>query len=358
MSADRTDAAGAGADSIGRARRTPTTVTELAGLHLDHLRTIGRAEATVDSRRRELSHLARWLSDRGVDRAVDVDRELMAAWALRLARRRKADGTVLRRSTRHVRLVRVREFFRWLHRTGLILTDPSVVIEPPRYHKRLPKAVLTAREAERVLAQPDVSTPLGLRDRSLLEALYSTGMRRQEAAGLRLCDVDAERALVTVRRGKGGKDRTVPIGRRALLWMGRYVSQARPGLLALAGSGGRDPGEVWLSTRGRPMPPRSLSPIASGHVDAAEIGKRGSCHLFRHTAATLMLENGADVRFIQELLGHASLETTQAYTHVAISGLRKVHAATHPAEEAWPEESWAEAGADLGRTDDRDPFSL
>jgi integrase/recombinase XerD len=137
--------------------------------------------------------------------------------------------------------------------------------------------------------------------------------------------VDYPRAAVIVRQGKGNKDRVVPLGERARVWLAAYRDRVRPGLVA-----GRDPGTLFLSRDGRAIDPKRLSEKVRGYVEAAGIGKPGSCHLLRHTAATLMLEGGADIRFIQALLGHESLETTQIYTRVSVTKLAEIHAATHP----------------------------
>ncbi len=128
-----------------------------------------------------------------------------------------------------------------------------------------------------------------------------------------------------MRQGKGNKDRVVPLGERGKAWLVAYRDRVRPGLVA-----GRDPGMLFLSRDGRPLEPKRLSEKVRGYVEAADVGKPGSCHLLRHTAATLMLEGGADIRFIQALLGHESLETTQIYTRVSVTKLAEIHAATHP----------------------------
>jgi integrase/recombinase XerD len=148
-----------------------------------------------------------------------------------------------------------------------------------------------------------------------------------ELIGLQLYDLDSERGTVMIREGKGRKDRMVPIGARALGWTERYVREVRPRLLI-------DPNDltVFLSHLGEALTCNRLSQLVGAYVDAADIGKRGSCHLFRHTMATLMLENGADIRFIQAMLGHAKLQTTQIYTHVSIRKLKEIHNATHPAK--------------------------
>jgi integrase/recombinase XerD len=180
---------------------------------------------------------------------------------------------------------------------------------------------LTVSEAEQVMAQAT-----NVRDRAILETLYSTGIRRTELVNLRLYDVDADRGVVMVRQGKGRKDRVVPIGERALAWIDKYRRELRP-MVTLDGRSA-----LFLNNVGEPFTPPQLTRLVRGYVEASETGKRGSCHLFRHTMATLMLENGADIRYIQVMLGHVKLETTAIYTHVSIRKLKEIHTATHPAK--------------------------
>ena len=174
--------------------------------------------------------------------------------------------------------------------------------------------------------RPNLEERLGIRDRALLEFLYSTGIRRMELLHLKLYDVDQKHGLVTIREGKGRRDRVVPVGERALAWLDRYLTKLRPSLVLKP-----DDGVVFLTSLGAPFTPNHLSWLARRYVRAAEIGKSGACHIFRHTMATLMLEGGADIRYIQAMLGHVRLDTTQIYTHVSIRMLKQIHSATHPA---------------------------
>jgi integrase/recombinase XerD len=213
-----------------------------------------------------------------------------------------------------------------LCRQNILPSNPASELELPRGEKRLPKAVLTAGETERILSVPDIKTTTGLRDRAMLEVFYSTGMRRMELAGLKLHDLDAERGTVMIRQGKGKKDRLIPMGDRAFQWVRKYAEDARPSLACEP-----DDGTVFLTNDGTPLEPGRLTQHVSAIVRAAGLEKRGSCHMFRHTCATLMLENGADVRFIQQQLGHVDLSTTQIYTQVSVRMLKEVHTRTHPA---------------------------
>ncbi len=185
---------------------------------------------------------------------------------------------------------------------------------------------LSVTEVEAVLAQADLTTPHGLRNRAILELLYSTGLRRDESLGLESTDLDRERRTLLVRRGKGPKDRFVPIGERALAWLDKYLAEARPQLVRR-----QETPLLFVSKNGHRLHANQLSKIVRDYLCAADIAKPGACHLFRHTTATLMLEAGADVRYIQALLGHTRLSTTQIYTHVSIAKLREVHERTHPA---------------------------
>lgn len=187
--------------------------------------------------------------------------------------------------------------------------------------------VLTASEAERVLAVPDIRKRLGLRDRAILETFYSTGVRRRELIQLQLGDLETERGVALIREGKGRRDRVVPVGSRALRWIARYLAESRPSLVRPP-----DAGYLFLTQRGNRIRENRLSELIRGYLRKADVAKEGSCHVFRHTMATLLLENGADIRVVQEILGHASLATTALYTHVAIGRIKQVHSATHPAE--------------------------
>ena len=196
----------------------------------------------------------------------------------------------------------------------------------PKAERSLPEATLTVAEMTALLAVPRVNTPLGLRDRAVLEVFYSTGLRRAEVIGLDLGDVDFGRGTVFVRRGKGAKDRYAPVGERALFWVRLYADLVRPHFV------GQNPTEVlFVSSVGTPLCADWLSRRVRRYLAQAGVAKRGSCHLLRHTVATQMLEGGADIRYVAEMLGHAKLETTQRYTRVSIDRLRAVHALSHPA---------------------------
>jgi len=298
----------------------------LAADYLEGLRVKNYSEATIATREHYLREFIKWCRERGLARPVEITKPILERYQRWLYHYRQKNGQPLTFRSQHGRLVPVRAFFKWLCRQNILLSNPASDLELPRAEKRLPRHVLTAAEAERILALPDVAELLGLRDRAILETFYSTGMRRMELAHLKLYDLDQERGTLLVRQGKGKKDRMLPVGARAIGWILRYLEETRPKL-----AGSPDDGTIFLTTLGLPFELNRLTQLVRDYVDAAETGKTGSCHLFRHTCATLMLEGGADIRFIQQLLGHEKLETTQIYTQVSIRLLKEVHTRTHPA---------------------------
>jgi len=293
--------------------------------YLEALRVKNYSERTVENRESYLGFFIVWCEERALTRPQEVTKPIIDRYQRHLFHMRKPNGKPLTFAAQICRLVPVRSFFKWLARQNVLLWNPASEIELPRAEKRLPKHVLTADEAERVMLQPNIADPLGLRDRAILETLYSTGIRRMEVIHLTVFDLDLERGTVMVRQGKGKKDRMVPIGERAAQWIERYVREARGELVMPP-----DEGVLFLTQDGEAISTDRLTQLVREYVAKAETGKTGACHLFRHTCATLMLEGGADIRYIQEMLGHVELSTTQIYTRVSIRKLKAVHALTHP----------------------------
>jgi integrase/recombinase XerD len=291
------------------------TLLGLAWEYLEDMRVLQRTPAAVLHKAKSLKVFFRWADERELSRPSQVTRPMLERYQRHLFYFRKKNGKPLTARTQHQHLCEVRLYFRWLMRAGRIDANPASELLLPRLPRRLPQAVLSPEEAEKVLAQPDISRPEELRDRAMLELLYSTG----------LFDVDGSRGTVWVHEGKGRKDRVVPAGERALAWVQKYVDEARP-KLALA----HDDGFLFIGDAGEALVPDYFTQLVRHYLEAAGIEKPGSCHLFRHTMATAMLDGGADVRFVQEMLGHVSLATTQIYTRVSIEKLKAVHAATHP----------------------------
>lgn len=292
---------------------------------LENLRVRNYAESTIYSRDGYLNVFLTWCKERGLTRPAEVTRFTLQRFQRHLFHHRKVDGEPLAFRSQRNGMLPLLAFFKWLTRQNVILYNPANELELPRVEKRLPRDLLTAEEAERVLAQPDIEDPLGVRDRAILETLYSTGIRRMELARLTVYDLDRGRGTLMVRQGKGRKDRLIPIGERALAWVEKYLWDVRPDLAPEP-----DPGTLFLTAHREGYSLDGLTRLVRKYVERAEVGKQGACHMFRHSMATVMLENGADIRFVQEMLGHAQLSTTQIYTQVAIHKLKEVHAATHP----------------------------
>ena len=292
---------------------------------IEHRGTIGGTESSLYNLERYIRDFIAWAEERAVTHPEHVTQAVLQRYQRWLYHYRKKDGAPLSISSQRGKLIPLRVFFKWLTRTGQLPANPAAEIDLPKMIKRLPRHVLSVAEVEKVLTLADTSAPIGLRDRTIMEVLYATGMRRMEIARLEIGDIDADKCVVLIREGKGRKDRLLPLGERALHWVQEYLDKSRPLL-----SWNPQDRTLFLGQEGMGMSPTWLSTHVASYVKRAELGKHGGCHLFRHTMATLMLENGADIRFIQAMLGHAELSTTQIYAQVAIRQLQLVHASTHP----------------------------
>ncbi|MEO7937120.1 MAG: site-specific tyrosine recombinase XerC [Burkholderiaceae bacterium] len=292
--------------------------------YVQHLETQHRSVADQRTRRSRLAHFHAWCSERGLQRPLEITHAHVQRFQRHLFLYRKANGQPIAVNGQRIALFTLEMFFRWLVRQCVLTSNPAADLELPRRTDDL-REPLTLEEMQSVLALPDLDTPDGLRDRACLELFYATGIRRTELANLYQSDIDQTRGTLHVRLGKGKKDRFVPVGERALAWIAKYERQARPELLT-------DPAErrLFLNQYGQPLSPDGLSWRVRDYFQQAGIEKRGACHLFRHTMATAMLDNGADIRHVQEILGHGQITSTQRYTHVSIARLKAVHSATHP----------------------------
>jgi len=216
-----------------------------------------------------------------------------------------------------------RQFYRWSLREGLINSDPSALIESPKLGRGLPKA-LNEQQVTALLEAPDTETPLGLRDRTMLELMYATGLRVSELVGLEFTHLGLGQGIVRV-IGKGNKERLVPLGEEALSWLQRYLSIGRPVLVGEA-----DCPQVFVTARKAGMTRQAFWYAVRRYAQQASIDKHISPHTLRHSFATHLLNHGADLRVVQLLLGHSDLSTTQIYTHIAREGLKALHSKHHP----------------------------
>ena len=310
----------------------PRGFYQLLREHLTWLKVRNFSPSTVRARGVYVRAFALWCLERDLLRPAQINKPMIEAFQRHLYRYRKPDGKPLAWSSQHLHLKEVRQFFAWLAKQNVIPFNPAAELDLPKQPKTLPKAILSVDEVERILQQPDTTTPLGMRDRAIFEVLYSTGIRRAEVCSLHVDHIHVDRQVLFVECGKGQKDRYVPIGLRALTWIARYVEHARDQLAI-------DPKErtLFLTVDGTPIEPDTLTEYGRRYIKAANVNKPGACHIYRHTMATLMHDAGADIRDIQAILGHAKLDTTQIYTRVSLKKLLDTHSKTHPAEKPEPD---------------------
>jgi len=295
---------------------------------LQTMRMRNCSERTIRSWRYILVRFMQWCDQRGIECVSQVTAEHLTAYRRSLFHYRNPQtGRPLKFATQAHYLIPIRRWFCWLLENTWIDVDVSGQLELPKEEQRLPTGVLSADQVESLLNLPDIGQPLGLRDRAILETFYSTAIRCAELIELDVYDLNVERQIVTIQLGKGKKDRVVPIGLRAISWVTKYLRDVRPTFVAESGVT-----NLFVSSKGHAIHPNQLSALVRKYLLQVGITHRGACHLLRHTAATLMLENGADLRSLQLFLGHARLNTTQIYTHVSIQRLQDVHRKTHPAK--------------------------
>jgi integrase/recombinase XerD len=295
---------------------------------LQTMRMRNCSERTIQAWTYILNRFVSWCNERSITCMSEITPDHVAAYRRSLFHyRNPKTGKPLTFDTQAHYLTPIRRWFGWMKVQSFIEVDPTKDIELPKSEDRLPTSILTADQVETLLNVPDVSTSLGLRDRAILETFYSSGIRCGELIALDVYDISFERGILTVRCGKNKKDRVVPIGERALSWIEKWTNDIRPDLLTESSDQ-----TLFVSKNGKRMHPNALSKLVREYLVSIGITQRGACHLLRHTAATLMMENGADLRSLQQFLGHARLNTTQIYTHVSIQRLQEVHRKTHPAK--------------------------
>jgi integrase/recombinase XerD len=299
--------------------------TRLTDLVLDFLAYLelerGLSRNTLEAYRSDLQQYGEFLTRRDIDPLAVKPAEL-AAFVSELAEGRDGRKPV-KAATLQRKIACLRSFYRHLRRDGILEHDPTSELRAPRSQARLPK-VLSRDEVATLLQQPRGSSPAAFRDRALLETMYACGLRASEAIGLELSEVDLEAGILRA-RGKGSKERIVPIGTKAIESLGVYVDKARPRLV-----GNRDEPHLFVNLRGGGLSRQGLYKIVQGHARSAGLEGRMSPHTLRHTFATHLLAGGCDLRSLQEMLGHADIGTTQIYTHLSAERLRDVYFDAHP----------------------------
>lgn len=284
------------------------------------------SKSTLHRRESDIRRFVGWCDERGLDQPQDVTKPMLERYQKHLYYYRQANGEPLSPTSRNHYITSIKQFFKWLTQENYLLYNPASELIVPRQTPMLP-VVLSLDEIEALMQQPDLNTPYGVRDRAILELFYSTGIRRSELCNLELPDLSLQRLTLYVREGKGGKDRLLPVGERAAQWLERYLLTVRPQLLIDINTQ-----TLFLNDYGEPFRDNKLGDKVKRYMKNAGITAPGSCHLLRHAMATHMLENGAELRFIQAMLGHADYRATQIYTHVSIRKLQEIHAVTHPAK--------------------------
>ena len=277
----------------------------------------GLSRNTLESYRRDLRLFSAWLSaERGKALLQAQRMDLLDYLAYKFQRKARPRSAARLLSS-------LKRFYRYLLRENRIQADPTLQVESPKLPRSLPR-ILTEADIDALLAAPNVETPLGLRDKSMLETLYASGLRVSELVTMSLAQLSQDMGVVRV-VGKGSKERLVPVGEEALTWLRRYMDNARPEILA-----GRPADALFITSRGASMTRQAFWYLIRRYADQAGIRKGISPHSLRHAFATHLLNHGADLRVVQMLLGHADISTTQIYTHVARERLKQLHAKHHP----------------------------
>ena len=294
----------------------------------------GRAfsESSVKTYRNSVQRFFGYLGERGIENIRDVTPPIVSQYQVYISTQPGPKKKKLSLSTQHLHITCLKTFFRAVVREGKLLFDPSSHIEFPRVRRNLPKDIFTFKETDALLNAPNPERHIELRDKAILELFYSSGLRNSELRNLEIRDVDLQERLVRIRHAKADKERVVPVGRVAASYIEEYLREVRPKLL------NGEPTEVlFLSIRGRRLDQSLPAYIVQKYAKRAKITKRVNAHTMRHTCATHLLRCKAPLRYIQELLGHTSLNTTQIYTQVEPIDLKRIHAQTHPREKGFPD---------------------
>lgn len=286
----------------------------------------GQASDTIRGKYSGLRKFFIWCLEHNIYHVTQINLDVMDGYMEYLnVYRKPLDNKPLCLNQKRNLLTFVKTFIKTIHRKGILETNPLEFIELPGKEYSLPKGLFNETEIEQILDQPLYVGECGFRDKAIMETFYATGIRRTELMHLRFSDINFEANELTITHGKGHRQRIVPISKRALEWILLYWQRYRP---ILASIGGSD--YLFLANSGKQFLPNKLSDLVAKYVKMAGLKRHGACHLFRHATATFMLDNDADIRHVQVMLGHASLSTTQIYTHVSQKKLHAVYARTHP----------------------------
>ncbi len=293
---------------------------------IEDCRSRDYSEGTLAGYRKDITVFIRWAWQQNVVTVDQLTSDHLMAYQLYLPQHPTQSGKPLKPLTKKTYVLRLYAMLRWLTRQGVLAFNPADKVPVPNVEKPLPD-VLSEWEVQHLIAAIDVHAPFGVRDRAIIETLYANGMRGLEAARLTLEDLSLESGWVMIRQGKWKKDRRVPLTDAAVYWISEYLSHERPKAKCA-----KEYQEVFLTAQGAAYQSKGISSLVSRYLKQAGLRAKGGSHMLRHSIATHMLQNGADIRYIQQMLGHSDLASTQIYTRVQDTALKDVHDKTHPAK--------------------------
>ncbi|MEW6558006.1 MAG: tyrosine-type recombinase/integrase [Elusimicrobiota bacterium] len=310
-------------------QQTKTEIEELREKYLEHLRINNYSADTIEHTGYVIKHFEKFLTSKGINKIADVGQEMITEYntMLRKFRQPKNNKPYTEQSIA-AKLQPIKYFFEWLTKNLVILHNPAKDMEIPTIKKGLPRTILSTEEVEKFLSIPRTDTVIGYRDRTILELFYATGMRNTELRKLKINNLDLEKKICIIKDGKGGKERMLPLTKVATEYLKEYLRVIRPRLL----KNGNSNNTVFLTLSGTPFWMQGMCDLFRKYARVSGISKPITAHTIRHSIATHLLENGMDIRYIQEFLGHGSLQTTQLYSKVTLKGLRKFYNKHHPKE--------------------------
>ena len=302
-------------------------LNHLINKFLEHHKITNSSERTIKELYYKLNHFIKYLNKQEIYNINDIDKDIILSYQINESQRLNQYGKLNSVYHRNTTAWAIRKFFSFLRANNFIISNPGKDILYAKEPKRLPTTIISPSEARKIIKAPDTKTIIGYRDRTILELLYSTAIRKNELNNILLNDVDYLEGYLRINKGKGGKDRVVPIGKITCRYLENYIKVIRPELLK-----DNNNAYLFLTIKGNKFKKLTLWCIIKKYTKLAKIKKNVHPHTFRHSCATSMLKNNADIVAIQKLLGHSSIESTQIYTHLTINDLKKVHAKCHPRE--------------------------
>ncbi|HAM52438.1 MAG TPA: site-specific tyrosine recombinase XerD [Nitrospiraceae bacterium] len=301
-------------------------LNDLLFAFIQHMKARNYAKATLTGYSRCLRQFIEYLRDNDITDAKRVTRDTLAFYQATLMELKAAGTNTI--ATVSIKIRAIKRFFEYMESSNHILINPAEHIKEPKKETRLPRAVLTEEEARKVLEAPNLSTLTGIRDRTIMEVFYGTGIRLEELVKLTIFDCDLQGGLLRVNKGKFMKDRVVPLGRHAVRFLKEYITRIRP----LHTKNNKAIRSLFVSQSGHPITWQVIGKMVSRYGRQAKIQKRVTPHIFRHTFATQLVKNGADITAVRKMLGHSHLSVTQIYTRVAAIDVKKTHRQSHPRE--------------------------